>query len=377
MEYIDKYLSQELTGDELREFNAELIANPELEEDIELLQEVEQAIQENEVMALRAKLQSIAASQNENTAQDAELVEEVMQSYDFELSEDLSSFNEFKEPVTINDLKAFAESLPILHLAQHKKAEKENIHQFYKEQGQASVSSEEEFMLTPQDEAIFKEIEDALSEKDVLDLRDNLKQIAASIPAHERTSKEIEQYLDQDMEAEILAGFENELHFNLGLAKDVEMYRDINDASSELDIMNLRAALEDIQNTEMSTSRKFEEIEQYINAEMNEDAVLSFDAELSNNPDLAAELKLHEEIDSALLESDIMNLRAKLGDISKDVTEDKGKERSIFIRFPRVRLAVGAVAATLILLLGIAGLLNKSKNVPDAELYSQYYNSYE
>lgn len=373
MEYIDKYLSQELTGDELREFNAELAANQELEEEMMLLQEIEQAVQEQDVMSLRDKLDNIAKSQNQEETEN----EKVMQSYDFELSENLSSFNEFKEPVTYNDLKAFAESLPVLHLAQHKIAEKENIHQFYKEQNSEMTSAEDEVLLTPQDEAIFKGVEDALAESDILDLRENLKQIAANLPAHERSSQEIEQYIDQDMDESILADFEKELQMNAGLAKDVELYAEINNASAEADIINLRNSLGNIQQTEVSTARKAEEIDQYLRDELSEDERLSFESELSNNPDLAAELKLHAEIDSAISETDILNLRAKLGVINKEITREKGTERSFVARFPNMRVAIGTVAASLILIISVAGLISKHKSVSEAELYTQYYKPYE
>ncbi|MGQ8336660.1 hypothetical protein ACUNWD_08925, partial [Sunxiuqinia sp. A32] len=64
-EYIDKYLSGELTGDDLREFNVELAINADLDEEIKLHQELEEAIQEQDVTALRANLQNIIEKEQE------------------------------------------------------------------------------------------------------------------------------------------------------------------------------------------------------------------------------------------------------------------------------------------------------------------------
>jgi hypothetical protein len=47
-QHIDMYLNDELTGDELRGFNVELLINSSLAEEVELQREVQQAVQEKE-----------------------------------------------------------------------------------------------------------------------------------------------------------------------------------------------------------------------------------------------------------------------------------------------------------------------------------------
>ncbi len=374
-EYIDKYLSQELTGEELREFNAELAINPELEEEIELHKEIEMAIQEKDVINLRKKLQGIINQENEEELEEFAHIEN--QAYNFELSEDFSSFTEFSSPVNMNDLTSFSQSLPILHLAQHKIAEKENIHQFYKEQLNQDSVSDEDSKLTPQDEAIFADVQSALAEKDILDLRANLQQIAANAPAHEHSSLEIEQYINNELEGQLQADFEADLLINSGLAKDIALHLDIDDAIGENDIMDLRANLKNIQQTESSTARKIEEIDQYLNTELSEEELASFETEMSNNPDLVAEIDLYKEIDKAVQETEIMNLRAKLENIGKDIVKEKRKERSFVTRLPKTRVAIATVAASLMLLLSITGLISRNRSASNTELYSQYYESYE
>ena len=373
--YIDKFLSHELNDDELKEFNAELIANPGMEEDIKLLADVEQAVHEKDVVSLREKLHNIVANKEQEEINEL-MLEEVFQDFSFELSEDLSSFNELSQPVTKNDLLGFEQSLPVLHLAQHKIAEKENTHQFYKEQQRKAASSDDELDFTSQENAIFEGVQNALAEKDVLDLRCNLQQIATNLPSHERTTQEIEQYIDDEMEDSVLSEFERELEMNFGLAQDLDLHKDISNACAETDIIDLRKNLEDIQQIEVSTSRKVEEIDQYLNHELNEDALNSFENELTNNPDLAAELNLHMEVDAAIIEKDISSLRDKLVDVRKGIFIEKRKERSFAIKFVKSRFAVSAVAASLILFISVAGLLNRNSVVNDGELYSEYFETY-
>ena len=376
-EYIDRYLSQDLTGDELREFNAELAINPELEEDIQLHLDIESAVQENEIIALRSNLQHIMAQEKPAETEEPVPVLAEHKSFNFELSDNMSSFKEFIEPVNISDVFSFSQSLPILHMAQHKYAEKENIHQFYKEQQNQDSNSEEDFSLTPQDEAIFADLEIALGEKDILDLRANLKQIATSISAHERTTQEIEQFIDQEMDQTRMAEFAEELALNQGLARDVDLYMEVDKALAETDIMDLRASLQSIQQTESSTSRKIEEIDQYLNFELSEENLASFETELINNPDLVAELDLHKEIDSAVRETDIMGLREKLDQISKEIVKEKSKERSFAARFPKSRIAIATIAASLILIISITSLISRHKAANNNELYTQYYEIYQ
>ena len=375
-EYIDKYLSQELTGDELREFNAEMAINPDLREELDLHQEVEKAMQEKEIFALRKNLQNIMAQEQTSQENHEELVYMENQSYDFNLSEELASFREFNSPVNINDIFCFDQSLPVLHMAQHKYAEKENIHHFYKEQ-RNQEAQDDEFSLTPHDEAIFADLTQAMNEKDIMNLRANLQQISANMPEHERSVQEIEQYIDQELDPSVLAEFENELRINPGLVRDIETCLEIDKAIAETDIMDLRANLLEIQQKETSTTRKVAEIDQFMHEELSEEKMNAFEAEILNNPDLLAELELHRDIEQAVQESDIIGLREKLEHISQDIIKEKQKERSFRTRIPRSRIAIAAVAASLVMIFSITSLVNSDKAASNNQLYSQYFEQYE
>ncbi|WP_299576036.1 tetratricopeptide repeat protein, partial [uncultured Sunxiuqinia sp.] len=374
-EQIEKYLSGELTGDALSEFNAELAYNTELAEEVRIQEEIQQAVQETDIMNLRENLKNIINQEQKADKQARSNPEE--QAFSFELSEELSSFKEFSQPVNLNDFMHLSQSLPKIHLAQHNIAAKENIHHFYKEQQEQHSAPDQEFTLSPADEAIFEDVQAALQEKDIQDLRANLKQIAANIPAHQRTPQEIEQYNNNELDEMQLIDFEQELLLCSDLEKDIELYKEIDQATAETDIMDLRASLQSIQQTEVSTTQKMEEIDQYINLELTDEKLAAFEAELAENPDLEAEIRLINDIDAAIQENEIMDLRAKLGTISKEINRQEKQKRSFAARFSTSRIAVATVAASLILIFSIAGLVSKNSPSSNAELYSQFYSPYE
>ncbi|WP_204374932.1 tetratricopeptide repeat protein, partial [Sunxiuqinia dokdonensis] len=179
------------------------------------------------------------------------------------------------------------------------------------------------------------------------------------------------------MKLKMMADFEQELMLSKDLAKDIELYQDIDRATAETDIMDLRASLQSIQHTEASTAQKMEEIDQYLSNELSDEKLASFEAELAENPDLEAELNLVGEIDKAVAETDIMDLRAKLGAISKEINREEKQKRSFAARISSSRLTVATVAASLVLIMSIAGLISKNNPSSDGELYSQYYQPYE
>ncbi|MGQ7871254.1 hypothetical protein, partial [Sunxiuqinia sp. sy24] len=91
-EQIEKYLSGELTGDALSEFNAELAYNTELAEEIKLQEEIQEAVQETDITNLRNNLKNII-DQEQNAEKEVRISQEE-QAFSFELSEELSSFKE-------------------------------------------------------------------------------------------------------------------------------------------------------------------------------------------------------------------------------------------------------------------------------------------
>jgi hypothetical protein len=287
----------------------------------------------------------------------------------------LASWESLNHQLSSDAISKIEHSFPKIHLYQHLIAGKENIHQFYKEQAADSnpVSNEESF--SAYEENIFSEVQNALEESDILEIRANLQQIAQTIPAHQYSTEEIEEYVLGRMDSQIRAQFEEELSINASLANDVQLIRDIDLALSENDIMDLRASLIEIQKSEFHSSSRIEEIEGYLYNELSDDQITSFEAELAANQELSDEISLIRNIDLALKENDVMNLRNKIQNIAGEIAAEKQTERSFIGQFKAPKIVFASVAASLILLLGIAGLLSRQSS--QGELYQKFYATYQ
>ena len=371
-EQTDKYLNSELTNPELKEFEIQLEIDSDLANELTLHLDVEQAMGEQDIISLRNNLNQIIQNQSDNV--NTEKIS-AFDSFSFGLSEEFSSHKNLNCPINSENLLDFGHSFPKIHLYQHKIAGKENTHQFYKEQFEANSVSEEESFTSPYEEKLFADIQSALGESDILDIRANLKQIAQSMPAHQYSAEEIDNYINNQMDTELLAQFEEELTLNTSLAHDVQLIREIDLAGAENDVMALRASLNEIHKSEFHSSARIEDIEGYIYNELSEEQMASFEFELESNQGLMSEVDLIKNIDLALKESDIMQLRSKLQSIAGEAASEKQTERSLAGKYITRKVILSSVAASLILLLGITGLLSRQSS--QKELYQKYYTAYQ
>jgi hypothetical protein len=363
-----RFLDSELSDEELSQFKAQLEIDSELADELSLHSEMQKALSEADVISLRSKLDRIVQNQpDSDNITNADF-------FSFELSDELSSFQNLDASVYDEDILNFEHSFPKIHLYQHKIAGKENIHQFYKEQGKTEAANQSE-VLSADDEALLSDIRDAVKESDIAELRVSLKQIARSIPAHNYSAEQIEEYLTNGMEPGMLAQFKEEILINKSLARDVRLSREIDQAGAEFDIMDLRATLQEIQKSEMHAAYPMEQMEAYIHHELSDQEMASFETELTSNQDLIAEINLIKDIDKALAENDVMSLRSKLSRIAADAASQKQSERSFAARLTTRKMLIASVAASLILLLGIAGLI--SRNTSQKEIYQRFYATYQ
>ena len=371
-EQTDKYLNSELTLPELKEFEIQLEIDSDLNEEVNLHLDVEQAMCEQDIISLRNTLNQIVQNQTESASNENI---SVFDSFSFGLTEEFSSHKSSNAKFNPDDIFNLGHSFPKIHLYQHKIAGKENIHQFYKEQFETNSVSNEESGFSPFEEELFADIQNALEENDIFDLRANLMQVAQSIPAHQYSVEEIEDYIYNQMDSELKIQFEQELTINSDLASEVSLIKEIDLAGAESDIMDLRASLNKIQRSEFQSSASIEELESYIHSELSNEELASFEAELTSNQKLMDEIELIKNIDLALSETDVMQLRNNLQNIASEIAANKQTERSFTGKFKAKRFVLSSVAASLILLLGITGILSRQSSQGD--IYQKFYNRYE
>ncbi|TKG95835.1 hypothetical protein EYV94_05950 [Puteibacter caeruleilacunae] len=370
---VEKYLNGELDEATKMVFLQELEVNDELANELRLQMEIAESALENDVMNLRSALQDVR--EEYDVEEDLELAFD--DEYSFGLSEEISYIEEVEDNFMDLELDSLESSLHKMHLNQHKKAAKENVHEVYrKDYGQDSASSDD--MMNMEDEELLNEVAGALKEREVMDLRASLKHISKNVEAHQYTSEELDDYVSGELPEEFLAEFEDELAFNIGLQDDVKLYQEIDDAGSENDIISLRASLEDIRDKNVATNRDTEEIEQYIEGELDNDALRAFEEEMDFNLDLAEEVALHQDINAAIEETDIMALRDNLNSLRKEEEKIEKKDTRGIIKLKgRVRKMWSAAAACAVLLLAVGGVLNMTSHPTSDQIHGQFYEKFE
>jgi len=172
-------------------------------EDEVLFDEIRDAVEEKEIIDLRANLQSIAQSItiHERT------FEEIEDLITGELSDEIETL--MREEAMLN----------------------------------ASLSNEID---------LHREINTAIEEQDIMRLRAGLKEMIQNEYSHSRSIKEIEGYFNDELDESALELFEDELMVNPGLAADIAFHKEVDKAIGEADVMALRASLQQISQEEQN-----------------------------------------------------------------------------------------------------------------------------
>lgn len=121
----------------------------------------------------------------------------------------------------------------------------------------------------------------------------------------------------------------------------------------------------------MMNEKNFDRLENYLDDELNEKEILDLEKDLMDDLDLKMELNLHTEINEAIMEEDIMDLRSKLKAIEiPSTTEEKRKMKF----HGKWRIA----AASMILFIGIASVyyMLGNKSYTNEEIFIDYYKPY-
>ncbi|MCE1198495.1 MAG: hypothetical protein LWW85_05955 [Marinilabiliales bacterium] len=259
-----------------------------------------------------------------------------------------------------------------LHIRNHAVTAKEIIHDI-SVVNEAIPETDHAFM-DPEDELMFDQVMEAMTEKEVMDLRANLKSIAGSVSVHEFTFNEIEDFLTGELDNEVEKMIQAEAFENDDLAFEILMHQETEEAAGEMDIMNLRAGLRQMMHTEYSHSRSVEDIDGYIHDDLDEMEIADFEEELFANSGLKADLAFHKELDTALSETDVMALRNNLQQIAR--TEQNRSSEKLGISPPaKKKIYWYAAASVVVLLLAFATLLKQKEVNPD-QLYASYYQPY-
>ncbi len=337
-EQIEDYCQELLADDAKLQFETKLKQDAELRFEVKLRKEIDEAIVEQDITTLRKTLKDITSQKDS-----------------FDLLNNLTGIQELNNELSPEELINYYDSMPKVHVHQHEIAETENVHQFYKEQNRVKTESE----IENSDDTDFEEfegLEEAILEKDIIDLRHALSQAAKSLEPQFGV-EEIDGFLNEELTEPGMADFEEELMNNSELRREVVLHKEIENAIAETDILALRKQISRIVKSETSWNVSEQNIEDFIDGELDEALLEEFNAELEENSDLMAEVELRRQVNEAAGELDIQKLRAVLKE-TKELAESNKVRKLIPDVAPRLHNFVRASVAVVILLIAVAGVFN-------------------
>ncbi len=360
-EWIEDYLMDALSQTEKKEFETELQSNSQLSEEVKFEKEVQSAITEKDVLNLREKLETVSKQIKEGNTP-------------FNLLDGFENIQQLSETLPPEELLKFYDSLPKAHVYQHEMVSNENIHEFFREQNIPGLENDVMFDDFDEGDIELEGLEEAILEKDILNLRNTLGKVSASV-REQCSADEIDRYLNGELIGKELERFEQELAVNSILQREVAIHRELESALLELDVMNLRDEISHLMETETSWNVTEVQIEDFISGSLEGEELEMFQAELNENTDLKAEVALRRNIDLAVGEKDVLSLRDKLQNVQHDV---KNKEIKSLIPDTKVQQMNWwrAGVAVAVILFAFAGIFrNEFGNINHT--YNQYYEQPE
>jgi len=358
---IEDYCLGQLEKDFKLEFEAELLKNRKLRNELDLWKEIQSAVEEKEVLTLRDKLENVT-KQNKPILWCNE---------SFEMLNEFSEVQEISESLSSEELISFYDSLPKVHAYHHVTTSNENIHKFYKTQNNSDANNTE-VDLSDFDFDEFEGLEEAILEKDILQFRQTLKQVAKSVEP-QFSVEEIDNYLTGELSERDFYEFESNLFQNRTLQNEVKLHQEIEMSIQENDVMDLRSKISNILGAETSWNVSETSIEDFIDGVLEGELLDEFELELHDNSDLMAEVELRKQVNDAILEKDIFELRNKLSAAKESAEDNKVKMLIPETREGQIKFWRRSVAI-IVVLIGLAGVLTNGL-VSVSRTYDNYFES--
>jgi len=359
---IEKFLFGKLKGKKLQEFQMILEQSSDLAFELKFNTELADAITETDIIDLRANIQSVFEP-IEKPRNDENIR--------FGLSHQM---DQTKISKTANaDVFSFDHSLQYIHLENHMKTQTERIH-LIKSENQNYVYLKGQQLS---DNDLWNEISNSLQENDIIELRNNLKQITSS-PSSEISDFEIDQFIDHDLSPESQVEIEKMMNQNQHIAAQVNLQYEINEAIKENDIHALRSTISNIiEEEQMISFNEIKRIDDYLLNYLDEKEQEDFEAIISNEPRMKKELKLNEHINHAILEHDVMSLRKSIKSITSEEKPDTSIRRFLPHSFKKSPARFIGAAASLAAIISVGTILLNQQNTSASELYEKFYQPYQ
>jgi len=299
-EQIEDYCLELLSDEAKLQFESELKLDAVLRSEVKLRMEIQSAITEQDVLTLRDKLKKVA-SENKTSNSDDDSFELLTQFSDIiEINEELSSedlinyfdsmpkvhvhqheittnenthqfykeqnktkingeqeeiddFDEFEgieEAILEKDIISFRQTLKQVAKSINPQFSVEEIDAFLNDELAETELEAFELELAnnnnlKEEVELHRELEKAIQENEIISLRSKVLQILATETSWNVSEKNIEDFIDGELEDALIEEFKSELEENSDLLAEVELRRQVNEFIGENDIRKLRAELKD------------------------------------------------------------------------------------------------------------------------------------
>ncbi len=284
--------------------------------------------------------------------------------------------DEKKEYVNLDirdeNLDRIGNFLQKVHLRNHSVSSKETIHEVYRPEEE--IIESESYLLSEEEELIFNDIQKAIAEHDIINLRNNLQFITKNVSAHNYSFEDLEDFIDGELDEKFVSNIEEDLLVNPNLRDDVRLYKEVNLAIVEKDIIQLRSDLAGICENESSHTRSIEDIENYLSNELEDASRESFEEEMLINAGLMKDVKICNEINEAIGERDVILLRKELNKIKDSEIRDDAQKRGVTA--PRLNKTIWYAAASIILLIGL-NVTFRENSLSNEQLYNDFYQPFQ
>lgn len=359
---IEDFLMGELKGKKKLDFQHSIENSQELASEVEFQKNLIDAIQENDVMDLRSNIHQIIQHGSKQASPNDTV---------FDLAQNLKPSN-FNDQINEDEIQV-ENTLQFIHIENFRKSQTERKHIIELGEENEKVSNTRSIS----DEKLWHDISLSLQEKDIFDLRNNLKQII-SMGKNEISDFEIDQFLDNDLPNELLLNVNDNFNQDIDFARQVKLHREIDDAILESDVRLLRNSISNIiEEEQMLSYSEIKHIDDYLTHYLDFKEQSDFDDRITDEPRLAMEVQLNNEINNAILERDIIDLRANIGNIINEAKEDTKIRQLIPSRINnKTSRNIGIAASIAAVISAGAMTMNKEKTSAE-ELYKNAYRPYE
>lgn len=361
---IEDFILGNLNGKRNLNFQQSMESSPELASEVKFNQTLSEAILEDDVMDLRSNLKGIVQQGAKRpTPKEKDSI--------FDLAQNLKQI-QIADRLT-NEPMQIENTLQFIHIENYKKSQTERKHLI--ELGSNSDQVSNSGSIT--DDKLWKEISISMQEKDIIDLRSNLKQII-SMGTNEISDFEIDQFIDNDLPEEALFNFQNLMANDNSIVEQIKLHHDIEEAITETDINDLRISLKEIiEEEQMVSFNEIKRIDEYLMSYLDSKEQLEFEELFNEDQRLKSEVLLNKEINSAILEKDIINLRATLGDVINEEQKDTKIRQLIPNRFNKKTSRLIGAAASVAAVISVGAMTLNQEKTSAKELYQNTYKPYE